>query len=365
MLNDYVLNGVAHGDTSARLLACNGDVGALRPFIGDDGRSYFNRTVNGKTEAVPMTQNVMVGNTPANVSFSGATLRKDEWEYLDKGVDNPDRKLITAWNDLETSGLITDLPNGLGTTVFQYQTRTAGTPAVLSMGLGRRSERDRTTFDLRNTPIHVIRKDCSYDYRELLASRNGGPPLDIMGIQDARDEVYAMAEQLLLGTLTGITFFGGTGYGYTSFPDRNTYSVTAPTTAGWTPAQTVTDVLGMRKASKDVYYRGPFRMYNSTAWEPYLDADFSAAKGDNTLRKRILAIPDIQSIETVEWLGTGFTLLMVQMSRKTVMGARALPLTPIQWQEPGMGEVCISVLMAVVPIMRSNADAHCGIVHGS
>lgn len=41
---DLIVNGVGTGRVAQRLLQCNGDIGSMRPWIGEDGRAYI--TVN-------------------------------------------------------------------------------------------------------------------------------------------------------------------------------------------------------------------------------------------------------------------------------------------------------------------------------
>ena len=55
-----------------QLMKYNGDIGCLRPFIGDDGNNYITVNNRGKPQTI-------VTNTPA-------TLRKDEWILLDQQI---------------------------------------------------------------------------------------------------------------------------------------------------------------------------------------------------------------------------------------------------------------------------------------
>lgn len=347
---DFILNGQAHGDVADRLLACNGDVGALRPFIGNDGRSYITLNVNGKV------QNITT-NSPA-------TLRKDDWIQLDRQILKVAKNRLRAVADLRSAGLTYDIPNGMGKTVLQHETQSDIGPAKIGMDPISKGDNDRPVFELNNLPLPLIWKDFSFTARQLLVSRSGGSPLDTTNAELAARNVSETCEDLLIGNLSTYQFAGGTVYGYTNYTNRITYTLTAPTAAGWVPSTLVHQVLQMKAASQAAFHYGPWMVYCAPNWDAYLDDDYSQAKGDNTLRQRLRMIEGIQDVRTLDRL-TNYDILMVQMSTNVVRLVLGMDFTTVQWDEHGGMLKNFKVMTMMVPELRVDQNEKTGLVHGS
>ena len=89
---DYFMNGEGHGGVAERLLQCNGDPGALRPFLGDDGRTYITINKGGIPTVVPIRN-------------ATTTLRKDDWKILDDAIIKVAKPRLKAVGDLRGAGL--------------------------------------------------------------------------------------------------------------------------------------------------------------------------------------------------------------------------------------------------------------------
>lgn len=348
---DFILNGQAHGAIATQLLAANMDVNCLRPYIGQDGRSYLTINVDGKPTAVP-------------VMNATATLRKDEWKLLDEAVLKAAKPRLQAVADLRSRGLTYNIPNGLGKTVLETETQSDITEAVVSMDGLRESEADRPVYELTNLPLPIISKDFSFSARQIMASRNGGSPLDTTTAELAGRRVAEMAEQVLLGTTTGTTYGGGTIYGYTNLSGRMTKVLTAPTASGWTPATLVNEVLEMRLQSQQAYHYGPWMLYCSSNWDVYLDDDYSSAKGDNTLRERLAKIQNVEGVVTLDYL-TDYTMILVQMTSDVVREVIGMEITTVQWETKGGMQQNFKVMGIMVPQLRLDQNSNGGIVHGA
>jgi Family of unknown function (DUF6260) len=350
---DLILNGRAHGNVAQQLLTSNFDVGSLRPYIGRDGRNYVTQNVNGKPMAVPI-----VGNTVAS-------LRSDEWKTLDEVVIKCAKERLRLVADLRGSGLTFNLANGLSKTVLETETMSDISPATISMDPIRKGEADRPQFELGNLPLPVIHKDFFYTARQIAVSRNGGTPLDTTTAELAARRVAEEAEKLAIGTAGSFSYGGGSIYGITNFPSRITKDdVVAPTTSGWTPAQTVRDVLAMRQLSENAKHYGPWVLYNSPAWDEYLDDDYSSSKGDNTLRQRLSAIEGIRGVRTLDHM-TGFQLVLVQQTTDVIREVVGMDITTLQWESEGGMRLNFKVMAILVPQLRADYNGNTGIVHGS
>lgn len=347
---DYVLNGKAVGDVAARLMAADFDVNALRPYIGTDGRSYITTNVAGSPKAVPLVN-------------AAATLRHEEWKQLDTVVMDIAQARLRFVADLRSRNLTYAIPNGLGTTVLMSENMSDISDAQISMDGLKESSSDRSQVELVNLPLPIISKDFTINARQLATSRRMGTPLDMTMVEKSTRKVVEMVEKLHLGKLDDYSFGGGKVQGMTNYDGRLLKSLTAPTTSGWTPAVTVQEVLAMKAQAQAAHYYGPYMIYVSPAWDQYLDDDYSAEKGDNTLRQRISMIEGIGGIVTLDFL-TDWDLVLLQMTSDVVRTVNAMDVTTIQWESHGGLLLHFKVMCILVPQFRCDQDGNTGIVHG-
>lgn len=346
---DLIINGQAQGSIAARMLATNFDVNALRPFVGPDGRSYITQNRGGSLVAVPTP----IGN---------ATLRRDEWIQIDTAVVAAARERLRLIADLRGSGLTFTIPNGMGKTVLESQRMGDITAATISMDPARRSDGDRPEFDIVNIPLPVIHKDFHFTARQIATSRNSGTPIDTTTAQLAARRVAEEAEKLALGVSATFSYGGGTIYGLINFPGRSTQFVTHPEVSSWIGGTLVGQILEMRQASIDQNYRGPWVLYNSPAWDQYLDDDYSSQKGDLTLRQRIAQVQGIQDVRTLDFL-TGFQLVLVQQTSDVIRLVIGMDVTTLQWETDGGMVQHFKVMAIMVPQIREDFEGQTGLVH--
>ena len=348
-MNDFIFNGVAHGDVATRLLESDFDMRSLRPYrVG--GRAYIDRIHNGVVSAVPAM----------NVA---TTLRKDDWKILDDAIVKVARPRLKAVGDLRSAGLTFTIPNGMSKTVLETETQSDMNDASISMDGTRDNANDRPEFELTNLPLPIIHKDFHYSARQIAASRNGGSPLDTTSAETAGRKVAEQAEKLLLGVASSYAYGGGTIYGYTNYPGRISYSLTAPTTSGWTGSTLLDDVLAMKQASMNEYHYGPWFLYFSPNWDRYLDNDFKT-NSDKSLRNRIAEVSGVDSIQTLDYL-TGYQILLVQKTSDVVREVIGAEITTVQWSTIGGLRQHFKVMAILVPQLRDDFNGNTGIVHGS
>lgn len=358
---DFIFNGQASGSVASRLLAHNMDPGAMRPFIGRDGRSYV--TVNtGKV--VQNKEGLYVPERKTLLTNAPASLRIDEWKLMDRAIMRAAQSRLRAVADLRSRGLEMRLPNGMAHTMLQYQTMGNITGATIGMDPARRSQEDRPEFDYAVMPLPVIYKDFSFTLREILVSRNGGPGLDTTTGEMASRRVAELAEELLIGTASSFSFGGGTVYGYTNHPGRQTFTLTDPTDVGWTPATLIGELLEMKQLLINDRMFGPYKIYWGTGWGTILDNDYSDAKGDITVRQRINQIEGFGDQSTLDGL-TGYQVLVVQMTSDVVREVVGFDITTLQWDENGGQEQHFKVMAMLIPQIRVDPDSNSGIVHAN
>lgn len=347
---DFIFNGSSSSqDIAGRLLACNFDVGVLRPYIGSDGCSYVDQFRKGKLEAV---------RTNAN-----ATLTKDAWKALDTAIMKAARARLRVVADLRAAGLTFSIPNGMGKTVLEYQRMTDINDAVISMDGLRLAGDDRPEFDLQFLPLPIIHKDFQFSARQIQASRDSNAPLDTTMGEAAARKVSEMVEKLTLGVASTYTYGGGTVYGMTNFTGLLPKTLTSPASTGWTPATTLADVLDMKDMSQAVDHYGPWMLYFSTAWDKYLDNDMSTNYPNKTLRMRLREIDGIQDVRTVNYL-SGYDVVLLEMNPEVIRIVIGLDVMTLEWDTHGGLLKNYKVMTIMVPQIRADINGNTGIVRG-
>jgi hypothetical protein len=317
----------------------------------------------GFTGGVPQSAEAMAAlNT--NQFRTNATLRHEEWIDFDKAILNIARQRLVGVADLMSRGLVYNVANGLGSTVLQYEDVSDMTPATLSMDGLTQGNNDRVDYGINFLPLPITHKDFQINDRVLQSSRTMGQALDTTQAQIATRRVVDLLETTLFMGNGSYAYGGGTIYGYTDFPNRNTYTLPlAWNNASITGELILADVLAMKQEAIDVNHHGPFILYTPTAYETQLDDDFKANSGI-TIRQRLLQISGIQEIKTADYL-TGNNVLLVEMQAETVRMVQALPITNLQWDTQGKLMHHFKVMTVNVPQIRADQENQCGIVHGS
>lgn len=340
--------------TANRLLQNNLNPMSMRPFVGRDGRSYYDAVAtNGKIKPVPMAINT-------------GLLRREDWKEIDSTVVKVARKRLRAVSDLRTMGLTRLIRNGMGRTTLETATQSDTNPASVSMDGLSRSNFDRPSFALANLPLPIIHKDFQFSLREILASRNGGSPLDMTMLEESTRKVAEMAEQMLIGNSAFDQYQhdGGTIYGYTDHPNRNTQTFTSPALTAWTPQTFLNELLTARDTLQDDNFFGPYMIYTAPSWDIYLDDDWSSSKGDITLRRRIEMIEDVRGVRRLDYLDN-YDLIMVQMETRTIRLVVGSEIVTVQWEIEGGMAVNFKVMAILVPQLRADQDGQMGLLHGS
>ena len=350
-MNEFIQNGQATGGLANVMLANNFDVGALRPWIGNDGQSYITANVAG----VPTKQLVQNANT---------TLRKDEWKFLDAAVVKAAQSRLVVVGAMRAAGLSYNVPNAMGKTVLETERQGDISAAISSMDGLNEGQADRPEYDLVNLPLPITHKDFHFSARQIQASRNGGSPLDTSTAELAARKVSEQIEKLTLGVASTYSFGGGTIYGFENFPNRLTKTLTDPATSGWTGADLVGEVLAMKTQSQNAYHYGPWKLLCSTNWDAVLDADYSTSKGDLTLRERLAKIEGVQMVQTVDFLSAN-TMILVQQTTDVARIVNGVDLTTVQWESHGGMRINFKVMAIMVPQLRADINNNTGIVHGS
>lgn len=356
MAVDFIGNMTGFGDAASMLLANQGDPGVLRPYLWRDGKSYVNKRV--------LNQRTHQWETRPFVVNTAATLTYDAWKQFDNAILQTLYDRLRAFADLRAAGLTYNLPNGMAHTVLQYQTMGDITGATVSMDPSRRSETDRPTSDLALFPLPIIHKDFDISARELLVSQQGQMPLDTTGATLAARKVAEELEDMTIGNVQPFKYAGNYVYGYMTLPTRATKTdMTVPD--GTNGATVLGDILALRQLLIDDKHFGPYMLYVNSQWSEVLDTDFATAKGTNTLRQRILALPDIMDVRTLDRLpDTKWHVLLVEMKQETVRAVVGMEVQTVQWESQGGMMKHFKVMCLLVPQLRPDPNGNSGVAHG-
>lgn len=336
----------ASGPVGKKLMANGMDHNVLRPWIGNDGRAYITKIANGKAKAIPI--------------FANATLRKDEWKEMDSQIVEAAKTRLVGVADLYAKGLVLRLSNGLGKTVLEYEDLSEMTAAHLDMDAVVHGQKDRPKYDLKYLPLPITHKEFSFNARVLAASRTSGDPVDTTAGMLAARVVAEHVESTLFTGASTFAYGGGTLYGYTDHPNRNTVTLSV----NWddsakTGSLILDDVRAMKQASIDAKHYGPWALYVPTSYETTLDDDFKA-ESDKTIRQRILEIGGIETVKVVDSLPAD-TVVLVQLTADTVRIVEGLPLTTVEWDTHGGMATEYKVMTIMVPQIRADQYGNCGV----
>jgi hypothetical protein len=387
----HVLNGQGHGQVGGLLGEVNYEPGLLRPYLEyvGNGRSepcvtiwtgkFVQNKTNGKWEREYKQFRCadLVSRGIPCPTWNATTMRKADWIRTDDAILRAARQPMRAWADLVAANSIR--VNGMGKLTLEYEAMSDPGEAVVDMDAMTDGRTDSPLFKLRSIPLPITHSDFWFSERRLAVSRNDpGTALDTTMAEAGGRRIGELIERTTIGIETGITFgtqttgYGthdgnSTIYGYTNFPARNTYTtLTAPT--GSNPEAVLANIIAMREALVSDGFFGPYMVYVSSAYDTYLDNDYfrsGSTATSRTLRDRLLALPDIAGIRRLNFLTSGFQIIMVQMTADVARAIIGMDLTVVQWPSQGGLRQNYKIMCIKVPQLRSDYNGASGIVHGT
>lgn len=415
-VQDFILDGniVGNGELSEALggmqmgSGLRFDPGLLRPFRDDknqscvivnSGRSKFNKE-SGKHEPIYVKKltRELVANDVSLPVFNDTMLRKQEWIELDKVVLRAARYRLRAYADLAAANSYGGF-DGMATTILEHETMSDPGEALVDMDGLSDGRSDAPTYQLQGLPLPITHVDFFIPKRKLLSSRRNGTPIDTTMAEAGGRRIGEKLETTLIGNATGITYggqnnpsYGRTSkvYGYLNFTPRLTYtSLHIPTAVGWTPKDTIDDVLAIRQLLQANKFFGPYMIYTSNDWDRYLDADYAyvvtsgAVSPSQTLRNRLRQLPDIQDVRRLDMLfataptaggpgysGMGltlnpFTFIVVQMTQDVARAVNGMDISTIQWESHGGLRLNFKIMTIQAPQLRADKYNNCGILQAT
>lgn len=276
---------------------------------------------------------ILAGNvnqfSPQNVH--NATLRKDEWERLDDRVNRVLRERLTVVDDLRGRGLVE--PVSVGTITRRTERLGDFSDAEISFDGDTSPKSDRVNFEADLIPVPVISKDFRINWRQLVASREKGDPLDTTSAEIAARKVRDQIQNLITNGLASGGPTGGGIPGLTTAASRVTVDLNNVWDGG--SGDPVGDTERMLAAAYNVNLFGPFVMYVPKNYWATVQEDYETSGGaviNRTVTERIMAFEDIEMVRPNDALPDD-EVLLVQMTRDVMDISEAQGVTTVQWQK--------------------------------
>ncbi len=339
---------------------------------------------------------------PVWLTANANSLRKEDWIYLDTELIRVQRPILEAWNDLVSANSIGGF-NAMAKMTYEYEAMSDPGFALVDMDAISEGQNDYPLFKLRSIPLAITHSDFFFSQRRLAVSGNSTRLDTTMGEAGSR-RIAESLEDRTIGLVTGISYgynssgrtahdvtspddghgsaLGGSKeYGYMTYPHRLTKTnFTPPTTAvvtpnsAWTPEVTYNEVLAAIAQLRLQNFSGPFTLYFSRDWFPFINRQFSVAGGNNageTLLSMLKKIPSLSIVKELQRLvsptGTPsyYKLLFVQMTKDTAAAIDGMDTTTVQWPTKGGMQQNFKILRIGVPLIRSDYKGQCGILEGT
>lgn len=324
------------------------------------------------------TQKAMNSGRPFRVHSSGivqvktnnglivnSTLRKDEWEMLDRAVIKAARYPLKGVADLQSMGLVKPI-NSLGVLVSQWNTLSAVTPAKVGMVVTETGQRDLTDATLAGVPIPVVWKEFSVESRMLEASRLGGEPLDTTNAIEASRVVSEKLEDMLFNGST-VVMNGNALYGYRTHPSRNTGTASALGGGDFgTIANIVPTFAGAIAALEADRHYGPYVAYVSEAQYNQMANVFYDDGSAQTPLERVLRLGGglISAVKSIPSdVLAAENAIVAQMTEDVVDWAQTMDTTMVEWVSGNGMTTHFCVMAVAAPRVKSKYDGKSGILH--
>lgn len=388
-VKDYVLNERGYGPVGEALDRIRFDTGMARPYlvgnhlcvtIQTGQMTYNEETMEYEPEFEEVRVNDLreagIDNDVWRVDNS-YSLRKEDWARFDQRITMATRQRLRAWTDAFTA--VGTSYDGYGQLTHEYEAMNDPGEAVVDMDMMTFGRTDKPLFKLRSVPLPITHSDFWFSDRYLAVSRNRGTPVSTTMGEAAGRRVAETVEQTMIGTEVGVEFGTvSTGlqahdglskvYGYTTFPARNTKTdLTTPT--GTNPEAVMTDVLEMIETLQTDGFFGPYVLYTSTGYSRYLNDDYfrtGSTSAVRSLRERLMEIEGIVDIRRLDYLTSGFQLILVQLDRETVEAINGMEIQTFMHEGDGpKGRKYFRVACIHVPLIKSDFNGNTGIVHGT
>jgi uncharacterized linocin/CFP29 family protein len=276
------------------------------------------------------------------VGLEQGTLTLEEYQYVEAEIVEAIHAVLIGRNLFPIENL-----GDAGWMYSKFYKETDMSQAQISM-FGETESDDALIYDDETLPIPIIHKDCCLHWRDILAARHLGEPLDAAHIRNAARQVAEEEDKLLL---TG-EYLGWPALGIEGLATATGRSTGA--SAGAWPANAITDVNAARAALQaSGFVNQDFVMVGPTAWMKTLDAQL----GNTEITYRTFFLQNnllsaiYESDSVFSAIGGTNSVLVVVPDKSNFDLLVAQEVTDYVWQDKHMNQH-IKVYEAVVPRIK-------------
>ena len=294
------------------------------------------------------------------------SLPREAWELIDTVLIRVAKERFVGIADLNSYPGTSFNFDGMSASVYTRKRVSEVGAATVAVNPDNASDSAILDLDDLSVPMLVTYKDYHMDTKHMAMASRINLPIDTALVEEATISVTrALEDNLFNGQVTAN---GSTMYGYTTFPDRQTYTIpTSWTTA--TPSEIFGDLNSMISLSMQANHFGPWVLYIPWQYQSRLNEDYLPNGGTSTtgsIRKRLMEIPNLADIKVADVLADD-NVVLVEMSSSTVQLINGMPMRNLLWEPPGQPNWMhkFKVMTIAVPLLISDYNGQCGIVHGS
>lgn len=296
-----------------------------------------------------------------------STLPERAWKYIDERMIAVAKAELVGIADLASSPDTNINFDGTSSSVYLRDRVSEVNEAKMAMSPDTRGESGALLFDEIGVPLPVTYKDFPVEKRQIDSARRADIPFRTTLIEESTRAVSRMLEETLFNGM--YTAAGSTIYGYTTFPQRNTYTIST-SWATATPTEIFDDVNAMIDLAYGANHYGPFNLYIPREYQVRLNEDYTVGgtpvATNRSIMSRLLELPGLNNIRVSRNLAND-NVVLVEMSSSTVQMINGLPMQVIDWEpanSPNWRHTW-KVLTIMVPFVYADYDGQCGVVHGS
>lgn len=293
------------------------------------------------------------------------TLPQQAWEYLDDVLIRTAKENLVGITDLNTYPTTSMNFDGMSASVFTRKRVSEVGSAAVAVSPDTRSETSILELSDISVPMLVTYKDFTLNTKTTAMASRIGLPLDTALAEEAARSVSRKLEDLLFNGQ--IQANGATMFGYTKFPDRNTYEIsTSWATAD--PDAILADVNNMMSSSMQNNHFGPWVLYIPWQYQVRLNQDYTVGTTYPTvgsIRTRLMQLPGLLDIKMTSHLAND-NVVLVEMNSSTIQLINGMPMRTLAWEPPGTPnwDHLFKVMTIAIPMCISDYKGQCGIVHG-
>jgi hypothetical protein len=388
---DYLLGTGTISGVNSRLTGAF-DPGLYRPFIEtdpnspDNGRPCAQLQVgwvhNARTgEPAPRYEKRRIDQWQAlgvnSPVFNSVVFTREDWVQIDRAVQRAQRLPLTAYSDLRAASTLGGF-DAWSKLAIEYSAIGEAGEVVKALDVTSPARDDTPAELIRSSPLPVIYGEFSYPQRLLDIARAAGRSLDTIMFEQVTRRLWEAVEKCYIGTEAGFSGqsrttgpFPITGsnveYGLTNYPGRITKTdLTAPT--GSNPEAVNQDLMEMLETMRGYGFQGPFVLYYSTPYGPFINGDYFRSGGTSavmTLKQRLMMNEEVADIRRLDYLTSGYQLILVDYGSGQISAVDGMRPRPLQWSERG-GQIQKFLIMAIqTQIFRTQYSGVAPMLHAT